>query len=192
MSLRVFEKERPLSQKPHATIYRGDFRTEIVAVKRFKSGIIAEFEREVRKLQKLEHRNIVEFLAVFRNRDGTIDLVMRMGELENLGDAIRNQSHTFEWKYSMLYQISSGLAYLHDNDIIHGNLTPNNIIFRDLAHGRAMIGNYCKAARLQSPPKAIEDMIFEAPEGETSKPSDVYSLTLVVCCILVHTCPEPL
>ena len=128
MSLRVYETEQPLSESPHATVFRGDFKTDIVAVKRLRHGDIEVFEREIRLLKHLDHENLIIYKAAIRNRDGTIDVAMRIGELDSMKDALRGRDHTMEWKFSMFYQISSAVAYLHDQKILHKDLKPSNVL----------------------------------------------------------------
>lgn len=191
MSLRLYENEKPLSERPHATVMRGEFKSRLVAVKRLQYGEIEVFEREIRQLKKLEHPNLLMFKAVIKNRDSAhIDVVMQLAELETLRDALENHAHTIDWVFSIAHQIASGMAYLHENGIVHGNLSPDNILFQDLVHSRALISNYCASVRRYSPPKTPENLLFEAPEKTPSMAADVYALSLTIGSVLAHKHPE--
>lgn len=190
MTLKVYDTDPPVNQSLHSAIYKGEFKGELVAVKRLKSGRLDVVEREIRQLRGLEHTNLVHYKAVLRNRDATLDVVMELCELESLAVALDEYNHSFHWKLSTIGQVAAGLRYLHANNIVHKDLNPRNVLFRDLQHCRLLITNYSASVKLNSPPKPREDQIFSPPEKLITKQSDIFSLTAISCSVLVHNFPR--
>ena len=85
--------------------------------------------QDLNKLLQLDHPNVIKIFDFFREND-TDDFWMFM-ELCKLGDLnkyfeIRDVSQ--EQKIEIMKQITTGVKYLHENNIIHRDIKPGNIL----------------------------------------------------------------
>ncbi|KAJ7162189.1 kinase-like domain-containing protein [Mycena filopes] len=91
-------------------------------------------ELEVMKALK-PHPNICQYLNAFRNKDGSLDLVLELVEGGDLFTLIHerlekeNLLGVEEPKAKhIIYQICKGIAHLHKNEVVHRDLKPENIL----------------------------------------------------------------
>ncbi|CAH8269655.1 unnamed protein product [Arabidopsis lyrata] len=125
-----------------------------VAVKKLTvSGLIKsqeEFEREMRKLGKLRHRNVVEIKGYY----WTQSLQLLIHEFVSGGSLYRHlhgdESLCLTWRqrFSIILGIARGLAYLHSSNITHYNLKATNVLID--ATGEAKVSDFGLARLLAS------------------------------------------
>lgn len=79
-------------------------------------------------MRKLDHPNIVNYLDSF-SEEKTYFIVMEYAPL-NLSDVIYNLSIPLSMQIikAVMKQILSGLRYLHDNNVVHRDLKPRNLL----------------------------------------------------------------
>ena len=150
------------------------------------SNSLGMFLAEARAIASLDHRNIVHVYD-FDCEDDRHYIVMEYVDGRDLRLVVR-EDHPLPVNLVATYicQAADGLAYAHDLDIVHGELTPANLLVD--SHGTLKIGNM-GVARLAaaaghkalSTDKRKETLRFLAPEqleeaGRADCPSDVYSL----------------
>ncbi|CAH8338090.1 unnamed protein product [Eruca vesicaria subsp. sativa] len=126
-----------------------------VAVKKLTvSGLIKsqeEFEREMRKLGKLRHRNVVEIKGYY----WTQSLQLLIHEFVSGGSLYRHLHGdecvclTWRERFSIILGIARGLAYLHGSNITHYNLKATNVLI-DAATGEAKVSDFGLARLLAS------------------------------------------
>lgn len=112
------------------------------------------FEREVKIMQALEHKNIVSCFDVFDSRLRT-RIVMEYMEGGTLGDLINRyqQAKTLipqELAKSMMHEILTGVEYLHANGTVHRDLKPDNCLLssNEAPHGPVKIADFGLASML--------------------------------------------
>ena len=90
------------------------------------------FLDEARLLWRLDHERLVRVLAVGELNDGRPYLVMAWAEGGSLRDRLAAGPLRVGRSLALLREIAAGAAVLHDNGIVHRDLTPGNILFRCL------------------------------------------------------------
>ncbi|HEV7765434.1 MAG TPA: protein kinase [Thermoanaerobaculia bacterium] len=87
------------------------------------------FFREAKQGKQLRHRNIAEVLAFFVASDGKAYLVMEYVDGENLREFLTRQGPLPARLVAAIgIQALSALAYLHSRQIIHRDISPDNLM----------------------------------------------------------------
>jgi hypothetical protein len=139
------------------------------------------FLDEGRLLWRLDHERLVRVHAVGELDDGRPYLVMAWADGGSLRDRLAAGTPPVDAGLHLLREIASGAAVLHDNGIVHRDLTPGNILFRsgqvliaDLGLAKALAAASGLTARAGTPG-------FMAPEQDdplavVDARADVYAL----------------
>lgn len=105
---------------------------EQVAIKKMKKKYYSWEEcmslREIKSLQKIRHPNIVRLKEVIRE-DNNLYMIFEFMN-ENLYELMKKRDHLFPEPMikSILFQILSGLAYMHRYGFFHRDLKPENLL----------------------------------------------------------------
>ena len=162
-----------------------------------------QFLQECLHCSRLYHPNIVQFLGVhYPSKDAVLPwLVMEKMDC-SLTQYLKDHEPIqvcFKLKMSILHDISLGLNYLHIQDIIHRDLSSNNVLLTkhlvakisDLGVAKIIGPNHNKSAT-----QAPGTLIFMPPEAllvrpKYGKPVDVFSLGCVMIHVMTHIWPVP-
>ncbi len=167
-----------------------------VALKRLRTSSADErvrLHREAALLSSLNHPHIVALLGVHDGPDGVVlvleraeggsllDLVMARGALPP-GEAVTATG-----------PIAQALAAAHASGLVHGDVTPSNVLFS--ADGRPLIADLGVARVAGEQPAAVGVTHgFTAPEvlggAQPTPASDVYGLAVTVRTALVGVLPD--
>ena len=163
-----------------------DLRTDqIVAVKVLHKGWIGDadtenlFLNEMKIIANLDHPNIVGFMEMGKLRNGSWFMVMDHIN----GPSLQNWNYSkfdSEVGASWIRQLAATLSYLHSQNVVHGDLKPQNILVEndqiqlvDFGFSNAIAGN-----RVQNWAGGTNG--FMAPECENTFAADIYSFGKVV------------
>ncbi|KAJ7911820.1 kinase-like domain-containing protein, partial [Mycena leptocephala] len=119
-------------------VYRATYNNRTVALKRmrmFESGpdsakIRLQFCREALVWQSLRHKYILPLIGIDRETFPSFSLVspwMQHGTILRYLSEHRHHANVEQ----LLVQVAEGLAYLHSNKIVHGDLRGTNILVSD-------------------------------------------------------------
>lgn len=102
-----------------------------VAVKTIKvinqgEGINFTALREIMLLQELNHPNIIHLQDVYL-KNSNIHLVLELAEFD-LSKKIPTLNNTEDIVKGLMKQLLSGLAYMHENSVLHRDLKPGNLL----------------------------------------------------------------
>ena len=108
---------------------------EYVAVKKFKETddeiVKKTMRRELKVLKILKHDNIVEFKEAFKKK-GNLFLVFEFVE-KNLLELLEESPNGLDHQLIklLMYQLCKAVKYLHDQNIIHRDVKPENLLIKD-------------------------------------------------------------
>lgn len=127
------ENEKPEEGRLNTTTYEGVFCQKRVHIRRYPgiSIINANLLTEISHVKYLKHRNILPYHE-FTIVDECL-IIITDGAGTTLSSYIK-QSDIVSPKLDMVYQVALGLKHLHDNGVVHGNLTPFSISVLPVEH----------------------------------------------------------
>jgi eukaryotic-like serine/threonine-protein kinase len=166
-----------------------------VAIKLLKPEIASapeqrkRFEREAQALASLTHENIVRVYDYGESGDDAF-LVMEFVNGENLGKAVLS-SLPVGWEQARSYAIPvcQALAYAHEQDMVHRDLTPANILL-DSSEGRVVVTDFGLARVARGGPTITSAGVligtpeFWSPEQATGTDTDASTDMYALGCIL--------
>ncbi|KAK3944265.1 kinase-like domain-containing protein [Diplogelasinospora grovesii] len=145
----------------------------IVALKRLKldakarGGLPVTGLREIQILKDCRHRNVVQLREVVTSRLENIFLVLEFVE-HDLKSILEDMPEPFlasEIK-TLLLQLASGVAYLHDHWILHRDLKTSNLLLNN--RGQLKIADFGMARYVGDPPPQLTQLVvtlwYRAPE----------------------------
>ena len=148
---------------------------------------LQRFEREVKIVSQLEHRNIVPVYD-FGEFDGQPYIAMRYMPAGSVEELLAEGRIPLPRVLSIIEQVASALDYAHQKGILHRDLKPSNILLDD--GGGAFITDFGIARILGEGSGAITTQgvvgtpSYMSPEQARAEPldgrSDVYSLGVML------------
>lgn len=157
----------------------------------YQAGL-ERFVREAKQLVRFsEHNNIVRCQNFFE-ANGTAYLVMRFEEGMPLSELIRGreqQGRPVAQKelLTLLRPLLSGLAYVHEHDVLHRDIKPGNIFIRradeqpvllDFGAAKQDFSRYSKSRNAHTPGYAALEQVED--EGTLGPWTDIYAVGAVM------------
>ncbi|KAJ8083217.1 hypothetical protein PM082_009089 [Marasmius tenuissimus] len=160
-----------------------------------------EYLREAILWRQLKHPNVLPFFGIYRlEHTQQLCLISPWIEKGNLVEFLKATKREDVDHYTLVYDVTSGLAYLHSRKIVHGDLKGLNILIT--CSFRACIADFGLSRIIDtndlqittSTTRPVETARWLAPEllvgsGGPSKESDVYSYACV--CYEIFTGLQP-
>ncbi len=191
-----YRVEKEIGKGAVAIVYRGtDLQTNTpIAIKQLMDTArqadeaqITRFERESNAMEKLSHPNIVNVHDTF-SLDGDHLIVMDYVSGGSLNDLLKQQTRLdMNYALKIAHDIASAMIFVHDEDIIHRDIKPDNILIsRD---GTARLTDFGMArftymSRLTTKDVMLGSLLYMAPEqfktGEAVKQSDIWAYGIML------------
>ncbi len=155
------------------------------------------FLRLVQRLEGEEHPNVLSPLET-GYADGIAYQVVPYYPAVTLEEALREASFSLAEGLSLLRQAARGLAHLHGLGIVHGGLTPRNLLIsREEKSLQVVLADPCLYLLVggEFPPGGLEAAPFRAPEeipGLDTAPderTDLYALGMIGYLVLAGRAP---
>ncbi|XP_076926754.1 serine/threonine-protein kinase STY46-like [Bidens hawaiensis] len=115
-------------------LYKGTYRSQEVAIKMLKAEHITttmqqEFAQEVYIMRKIRHKNVVQFIGACTD-PSNLCIVTEFMSGGSVYDYLHKQKGTFKLPIllKVAIDISRGMNYLHQNNIIHRDLKAANLL----------------------------------------------------------------
>ncbi len=159
----------------------------------------ARFMKENQILASLNHRNIVRCYEITRSREGLPTIVMEYLKGVDFGAF---EGRPFPELLPLMVQASMGLAYLKERNILHRDLSPNNIfvtiqddrrLVKILDFGVAKVMQEGSGGELTQTGEFLGKLAYASHElltfGQIDFRSDIYSLGVIFFRLLTKRRP---
>ncbi|KAK7401752.1 hypothetical protein VNO78_13477 [Psophocarpus tetragonolobus] len=179
----------------HSQIYHGKYKEEHVAIKFVKlrendekgtltSLLETQFFREATYLPRLNHQNVVKFVAACKDTHFYMILTeyLQKGSLRVYLNKLKSKPICLEKVISFSLDIARGMEYVHAKGIIHRDLKPENVLVDEDSHLKiADFGISCKVSKCDSLRGTYRWMAPEMIKGKRyGRKVDVYSFGLIL------------
>ncbi|KAK4747729.1 hypothetical protein SAY87_014315 [Trapa incisa] len=184
----------------YGDLFRGTYCSQDVAIKvlkpeRVNSDLQREFAQEVFIMRKVRHRNVVQFIGAC-TKPPSLCIVTEFMSGGSVYDYLHKQKGVFKLPtlLKVAIDVSKGMNYLHQNNIIHRDLKAANILMDE--HEVAKVADFGVArVKAQTGVMTAETGTYRwmAPEVIEHKPydhkADVFSFGIVLWELLTGKLP---
>ncbi|KAL6959893.1 Serine/threonine-protein kinase sty17 [Sarracenia purpurea var. burkii] len=181
-------------------LYKGIYCSQEVAIKvlkpeRVNNDMLKEFAQEVFIMRKIRHKNVVQFLGAC-TRPPNLCILTEFMSRGSIYDFLHKQRGVFKFPtlLKVALDISKGMNYLHQNNIIHRDLKTANILMDE--NEVVKVADFGVArVQVQSGVMTAETGTYRwmAPEVIEHKPydnkADVFSFGIVLWELLTGELP---
>jgi protein kinase 1 len=195
-----FKMAEKLGEGTFGTVHACSIKATPCAVKQLREDkessvqLLADMLREHDAMMGLRHPNVVLMLGIATDHVRRVGIVLELLEISLLellhGTAEYKEYRTWHASFlSIASDVAKGVAYLHFNNVLHGNLKPGNVLLSDSWVAKvADFGSTNGKPGSAAEGEGIHGMpLYMAPEvarGENNQTAavDVWSFG----CLLVH------
>ena len=162
---------------------------------------IQKFHEECQLLRSVKHPNIIQYLGTYDEGPQNPVLIIELME-QSLTSYLEESPCPLQFHYQVdiFHDVSLALAYLHSNNIIHRDLSSNNVLLTKDKRAKVtdfgmskLIGSNQNMLRLTQAPGCI---VYMPPEALRDHPVysnklDCFSLGVVTIQTLTRKFPDP-
>ncbi|KAB2036491.1 hypothetical protein ES319_D03G004700v1 [Gossypium barbadense] len=131
---RQLKIEHKIASGSYGDLYRGTYYSQEVAIKvlkpeRVTGELLREFSQEVFIMRKIRHKNVVQFIGACTRAPNPC-IVTEFMARGSLYDYLHQQRGVFKLPslLKVALDVSKGINYLHQNNIIHRDLKTANLL----------------------------------------------------------------
>ncbi len=194
------DKGHELGIGAYGTVYRGVYKYNPVAIKELHTQGLSkaaqsELKREAKIMAEIHSDYLVQLRGICMEAPHFC-LVMELMPKGSLYDVLRtNPDWSLSVKYRIALDVVSGLAQLHDRNIIHRDLKSLNILLSDTFRAKISDFGLAKVKSEISSVSQSKGMVgtlpWAAPELFDEKPhfaksADIYAFTMVLWEMIAH------
>lgn len=137
----IIQKE--IGKGNFGVVRKGKWKNNEVALKSISSHNDTtqdDFIEELSLLVKFSHPNVITCYGVHIDLEGTLYMVTEFMHKGDLLSLLSKENMADDELYKFIDQISSGMAYLHEKDVIHRDLACRNVLISK--HGVAKVSDF--------------------------------------------------
>ena len=164
----------------------------------------ARFDQECHILRELKHPCIVQFLGVVQDPNSRRPILLMELMEESLTGFLERSAVSLPYhvQVNITYDIAQALVYLHGNNILHRDLSSNNILLN--AGNQTKVTDFGMSKMVDANPRMTRSKlthcpgtpVFMPPEALRAKPRysdklDTFSLGVLIVQIITRTYPAP-
>ncbi|XP_028551666.1 serine/threonine-protein kinase STY17 isoform X3 [Dendrobium catenatum] len=130
----LLEFQSKIESGSFGDLYRGTYCSQDVAIKVFKSEHVSvdmprDFAQEVHIMRKVRHKNVVQFIGAC-TKPPSLFIVTEFMPGGSVYDYLHKQKGVFRFSslLRVAIDVSNGMNYLHQNNIIHRDLKTANLL----------------------------------------------------------------
>ena len=164
--------------------------------------IMNRFEQECAFLESIRHPNIVQYLAMSMDPESRLPVLLMELLDESLTKMLEHSQHslTYYVQVDICHDIALAVAYLHSNDIVHRDLSSNNVLI--IAGRRAKVTDFGMSKLAGAAPSMTPltmcpgTLVYMPPEALREPPSytkklDCFSEGVIMIQVCTRLWPEP-
>ena len=181
---------RELGRGAYGRVYTVKYRGVVYAAKEIHALLLQtagaegarilqnNFIRECSQCSKLSHVNVVPLVGIYYPSKQSLP-VMIMELMDTSLTAYATQGNTsLKRKSSILHDVAEGLSYLHTNQVIHRDLSPNNVLIKysgvDQVPPVAKIADLGVAKMVQADSKRTKTQLTKLPGTVDFMPPEAF------------------
>ena len=186
----VRSKGRELGRGAYGRVYTVKYRGVVYAAKEVHALLLElagaeeaqtlrnNFIRECSQCSKLNHVNVVPLVGIYYPSKQSLP-VMIMELMDTSLTAYATQPDvSLKRKLSILHDVAEGLSYLHNNQVIHRDLSPNNVLIKysgvDQVPPIAKIADLGVAKMIQVDSKMTKSQLTKIPGTVDFMPPEAF------------------
>ena len=166
--------------------------------------IVQRFEQECQFLSEMRHPNVIQYLGTCRDLESGLPVLFMELMDESLTSFLERSDMPlpFHTQVNITYDIAQALAYLHSHEVIHRDLSSNNVLL--IGNARAKVTDFgmsklSDAGHLTTPRPLTQlpgTEVYMPPEAfleppEYSNRLDCFSLGVLGIQIITRKFPNP-
>ena len=164
--------------------------------------IMQRFQLECSVLERIRHPNIVQYLGLCRDPESRLPALLMELLDESLTKMLERSQRPLAYfaEVNICHDIALAVAYLHSNDIIHRDLSSNNVLV--IAKSRAKVTDFGMSKLAGAAPTMTPltmcpgTLAYMAPEALKEPPRytkklDVFSEGVIMIQVCTRLWPEP-
>lgn len=200
IDMKQLKIEKKVACGSYGELYKGTYCSQEVAIKilkpeRVNTEMLREFSQEVYIMRKVRHKNVVQFIGAC-TRSPNLCIVTEFMARGSIYDFLHKQKGVFKLQslLKVALDVSKGMNYLHQNNIIHRDLKTANLLMDE--HDVVKVADFGVArVQTQSGVMTAETGTYRwmAPEVIEHKPydhrADVFSYAIVLWELLTGELP---
>ncbi|KAI9209061.1 kinase-like domain-containing protein, partial [Polychytrium aggregatum] len=192
----------PIAHGGWGEVFKASYNDAVVAVKQpfrgHSDAELVEFRKEIAIWRRLNHRHVLPLFGACDNNSKhcIVSPFMPNGTLH---DYVRDPANIrpLEEKLCLLRQVALGMAYLHSNNVVHGDLKPMNVLLDasfsavisdfGLSHiwtDSAQTNNQQGVSVCGTPGFMAPELLGSNHEAQTTKRSDVFAFAITILTVL--------
>ena len=209
---RTVKKDGYIGRGAYGIVHHARLGKEVCAAKTLHSTLwdyedpgadtyLQEFIKECNILKLLSHKNIVKYLGMYTDNETKMPVLLMELCDENLTKFLDNSPDTLPYhvELNIGHDIALALVYLHSKNLIHRDLSSNNVLM--VKNNRVKVSDFGMSKLVRVNPNSplslcpgsvyyMSPQALEEPPNYTEK-LDVFSAGVLLAQIMTRQSPKP-